>query len=399
MKCLTDQTLRALIDQEAPALEREGANRHLAECADCRARLERMSRQASETGNILSSLPPRKLTDPPQAFERFQARLASDGDMQVQRGFLKGFFSLHPLPACGALATTALIVVLVMFAPARSWTQHVLAMLRVEKVTVVPLDLKFDKNSDTQELVRKVISDEVTVTLSAGKPQFVGDASQATRMAGFPVRTFSDMKEAPKIGVVGEQSYVMKLDQGRLQAIIDSIGKADLQVPESINGQMIAVHIPKSVFLRYGNCPEKRNASKSGAEDQGKPEDQDKPSDSSGCTMFAEVPSPIVSVPPELNVPQLFQIALQAGGMSPEEAQAFSSKVDWKSTLVVPIPRRASSYSEEQVDGVTGSLITGKGLREQRPEYTLIWVKNGIIYSIHGSGGPEQARALAKGLS
>lgn len=393
MKCLTDQTLRALIDQEAPDLEREGAKRHLADCADCRARLERMSREAAETGNILASLAPRKLAEPPQAFERIQARLASDGDVQVQRGSLKGFFSLHPLPACGALATTALIVVLVMFAPARSWTQHVLAMLRVEKVTIVPLDLKFDKNSDTQELARKVISDEVTVTLSAGKPQFVGDASQATHMAGFPVRTFTDMKEAPKIGVVGEQSYIMKLDQARLQAIIDSIGKADLQVPDSINGQVIAVHIPKSVFLRYGNCPEKRNASKSGAEDQ------TKPSGSSGCTMFAEVPSPIVSVPPELNVPQLFQIALQAGGMSPEEAQAFSSKVDWKSTLVVPIPKRASSYSEEQVDGVTGSLIMGNGLREQRPEYTLIWVKNGIIYSIHGSGGPEQARALAKSLS
>lgn len=393
MKCLTDQTLRALIDQEAPDLEREGAKRHLAECADCRARLERMSRQASETGNILASLTPRKLTEPPQALERFQARLASDGDVQVRRGFLKGFFSLHPLPACGALATTALIVVMVMFAPARSWTQHVLAMLRVEKVTVVPLDLKFDKNSDTQELVRKVISDEVTVTLSAGKPQFVGDASQATHMAGFPVRTFSDMKEAPKIGVVGEQSYIMKLDQARLQAIIDSIGKADLQVPDSINGQVIAVHIPKSVFLRYGNCPEKRNASKSGAEDQSKP------SDSSGCTMFAEVPSPVVSVPPDLNIGQLFQIALQAGGMSPEEAQAFSSKVDWKSTLVVPIPRRASSYSEEQVDGVTGNLIMEKEFRGQPSEYTLIWVKNGIIYSIHGSGGPEQARALAKGLS
>lgn len=390
MKCLTDQTLRTLIDEEAPDLEREGAKRHLAECADCRARLERMSRQASETGNMLASLTPQKLTEPAPALGRFQARLASEGYVQVRRGFLKGFFSSHPFPACGALATTALIVVLVTFAPARSWTQHVLAMLRVEKVTVVPLDLKFDKNSDTQELVRKVISDEVTVTLSAGKPQFVGDASQATQMAGFPVRTFSDMKEAPKIGVVGEQSYIMKLDQARLQAIIDSIGKADLQVPDSINGQVIAVHIPKSVFLRYGNCPEKRNASKPGAEDQSKL------SDSSGCTMFAEVPSPIVSVPPELNVPQLFQIALQAGGMSPEEAQAFSAKVDWKSTLVVPIPRRASSYSEEQVDGVTGNLIMGTG---QRPEYTLIWVKNGIIYSIHGSGGPEQARALAKTLS
>jgi hypothetical protein len=384
MKCLTDQALRALIDQEAPEPEREVAGRHLKQCADCRARLERMSHESLAPGNV---------TEPPRAFERFQARLASEGDVSVQRSFLRGFFAAHPLPAWGTLATTALILVLVTFAPARSWTQRVLAMLRVEKVTVVPLDLKFDRNSDTQALIRKVISDEVTVTISAGKPQFVADASQATQMAGFPVRTFTDMKEAPKIGVVGEQAYIMKLDQSRLQAVVDSIGKSDLQVPKSVDGQEIAVHVPKSVFLRYGNCPDKRKGSKPGAEDQSTK------SGSEGCIMFAEVPSPIVSVPPELKVGQLFQVALQAGGMSPEEAQTFCSKVDWKSTLVVPIPRGASSYSEEPVDGVKGSLITGKGFRGRSHEFTLIWVKNGIIYSIHGSGGPEEARALARTLS
>ena len=393
MKCLTDQTLRALIDQEVAQPEREDAVRHLKQCAGCSARLERMSRESAEAGSALESLAPGRLTEPLQAFNRFQARLASEGDVQVRPSFLRGFFSLHPLPAWGGVATMALIIVLVTFAPARSWTQRVLSMLRVERVTVVPLDLKFEKNSDTQALVRKVISSDVTVTLSAGKPRLVTDASHATQLAGFPVRTLTDMKEAPKIGVVGEQAYIMKLDQSRLQAIIDSLGKSDVQVPKSVDGQEIAVHVPKSVFLRYGNCPEKRAGSKPGVEDSSPV------AGSAGCVMFAEVPSPIVSVPPELNVEQLFQIALQAGGMNPQAARTFCSKVDWKSTLVVPIPRQASSYSEEQVDGVTGNLIMGKGFRGHPPEYTLIWVKNGIIYSIHGSGGPDQAKALAKALS
>ena len=393
MNCLTDEILRALIDQEATESEREHAGQHLKKCADCRTRMERMSRENLELGNALESLAPQKTMEPPQAFERFHTRLASEGDVPVRHSFLRGFFSVHPLPAWGTLATTALIVVLVTFAPARSWTQRVLAMLRVEKVTVVPVDLNFTKNSDTQAIIRKVISDQVTVTLSAGKPQFVADASQASQMAGFPVRTFTDMKETPKIGVVGEQAYIMKLDQGRLQSIINSIGKSDVHVPESVNGQEIAVHVPKSVFLRYGNCPDKRPGSKSAAENQSVP------SGGAGCVMFAEVPSPIVSVPPELNVGQLFQIALQAAGMSPEEAQTFCSKVDWKSTLVVPIPRQASSYLEKQVDGVQGNLIMGKGRRGQPPEYTLIWVKSGIIYSIHGSGGAEEALALAGSLS
>jgi hypothetical protein len=393
MNCLTDQTLRALIDYEATEQVTKDAGRHLNECADCRARMERMARESEEAKRALESLAPQKMTEPAQAFQKFRARLAAEADLPARRGFLSGFFSMHPFPAWGAVTTTALILVLLTFAPARSWTQRVLAMLRVEKVTVVPLDLKFDTNSDTQALIRKVISDEVTVTMSAGKPHFVADASQATQMAGFPVRTFADMKEAPKIGVVGEQAYIMKLDQSRLQSIINSIGKSGLQVPESVNGQEIVVHVPKSVFLRYGNCPDKHAGPKPGAEEQSVP------SGGAGCTVFAEVPSPTVSVPPELNVQQLFQITPQVGGMSPEEAQAFSSKVDWKSTLVVPIPRSASSYSEEQVDGVTGNLILNKGRRGQGLEYTLIWVKKGIIYSIHGSGGPDQAKALAKALS
>jgi anti-sigma factor RsiW len=393
MKCLNDQVLRALIDREVPGPEREAASRHVEQCGDCRARLEQMSRATAETAKALASLAPKKTVEAPQAFDRFQARLASDGDVPVRSGFLRGFFSGHPLPAWGGVATVALIIVLVTFAPAQSWTQRVLAMLRVERVTIVPLDLKFDKNSDTQALVRKVISNDVTVTLSAGKPQFVPDASRATQMAGFPVRTLGGMEEAPKIGVVGEQSYIMKLDQSRLQAIIDSLGKSDVQVPKSVDGQEIAVHVPKSVFLRYGNCPEKHAGKKPGAQDPGPA------TGSAGCIMFAEVPSPIVSVPPELNVEQLLQVALQAGGMSPEEARTFSSKVDWKSTLVVPIPRRASSYSEEPVDGVTGKLIMSKGFHGHSQEYTLIWVKDGIVYSIHGSGGPDKAKALAKALS
>lgn len=393
MKCLSDETLRALIDQEATERERADADQHLKLCTECRARVERMARESEEVGRVLASLAPRETIDPQESFEHFQSRLDSEGDVPVRHGFLADFFSTHPLPAWGTLAMAALVIVLLTFAPARSWTQRVLMMLRVEKVTVVPVDLNVNPSRDTRALVQQVISNDVTVTLSAGKPQFVTEASQASQMAGFPVRTFTDLSETPRIGVVGEQGYIMKLDQSRLQAILNSLGQTNLQVPASVNGQTIAVHIPKSAFLRYGNCPDRHAGPKAGAQNQSPP------SSSAGCVMLSEVPSPIVSVPPDLNVSQLFEIALQAAGMSPQQAQNFCATVDWKSTLVVPIPRQASSYLEEQVDGVQGDLIMGHSYHGRPPEYTLIWVKKGIIYSIHGYGEPDQALALADALS
>jgi len=393
MKCLSNETLRALIDQEATERERTDADRHLKLCAECRTRMKQMSRESEEVEHALTSLAPRETIDPVKSFERFQSRLDSEGDVPARRSFLTGFFSAHPLPAWGTLAMAALVIFLVTFAPARSWTQRVLMMLRVEKVTVVPVDLNVNPSRDTRALVQQVISNDVTVTLSAGKPQSVTEASQASQLAGFPVRTFTNLRETPQIGVVGEQGYIMKLDQGRLQAILNSLGQTNLEIPASVNGQTIAVHIPKSAFLRYGNCPDYRAGSKAGAQNQ------NTPSSATGCIMLSEVPSPIVSVPPDLNVSQLFEIALQAAGMTPQQAQNFCATVDWKSTLVVPIPRQASSYLEEQVDGVQGNLIMGRSYRGRPPEYTLIWVKNEIIYSIHGYGQPDQALALADALS
>ena len=78
--------------------------------------------------------------------------------------------------------------------------------------------------------------------------------------------------------------------------------------------------------------------------------------------------------------------------MSREEAAAFTATVDWTSTLVIPVPRRASTYEDVSVDGVTGKLI--QRVTDYAPEYALIWVKDGIVYAV--SGGPRPA--LKRGL-
>lgn len=401
MSCLSDEVLRAKLDNELSEAERQSAGEHLATCAACRKRLDAIS-HASDT--VAQSL--RELTPPAagqdngldRAFSKFQARLDLEGSPKLRNPAIN-IFVRHPMPAWGGAAIAALVIIMAAFAPARSLGQRVLAMLRVEKVTVVPVDFNVSPGPDTQALIRQVISSDITVTLSPGKPQSVASASQASTLAGFQVRVSANGlggQGAPQIGVVGEQAYSMTLDQSRLQSILDSFGRSDLQLPASINGQMIAVHIPKSAIVRYGNCNWKRSGSPAASGQQ--PMQQSTPTSGAGCIMMMEAPSPIVSVPPDLNVNQLFQIALEAAGMSAEQAQAFCQTVDWKSTLVVPIPSRASSYVQEQVDGVEGDLIVGPSHNGRPAEFELIWVKNGIIYSIHGFGDSNQALALAGSL-
>ena len=89
-----------------------------------------------------------------------------------------------------------------------------------------------------------------------------------------------------------------------------------------------------------------------------------------------------------LDIAKLAQIGLEFTGMTAEEAAQFTSTVDWTSTLLVPIPKNAASYQQVPVDGVTGALIERP--TDDAPQFALLWVKDGIIYTIGGLGDNSQ---------
>lgn len=391
MKCLSDSLIRARIDEELTREERLEADRHLGSCDACRARLESLAAEAQHIERALSALAPGDAgqKDPRAAFAAFRAK--HEGMESSQRlGALSRLFAAHPLPAWGGAAIAGLIVVMIAFAPARSLGQRVLAMLRVERVAVVPVSLSAMPGRNSMETVSRLLSDQVMVTLSPGKPQTATTPSQAAQLAGFHVRTLTGQSQPPRIAVEGERAFVMTLNRGRLQQVLSALGRPDLQLPASIDGSTIAVHIPKSVFVEYGNCP--RHTVHAGPQ-------QAPVADATGCTRLGEVPSPVVSVPPGLDINQLAEVALEAAGMTPEEAEAFCQTIDWTSTLVVPIPSGATTSMQVSVDGAEGTLITGHPHNGRPAQYDLLWVKNGIIYSIWGYGNAESALGLAGSLS
>jgi hypothetical protein len=103
-----------------------------------------------------------------------------------------------------------------------------------------------------------------------------------------------------------------------------------------------------------------------------------------------------VNYPADLNLQQLAETALQLAGMNPVQARQFCQTVDWKSTLVLPIPPMVRSTETVSVNGVQGTLLHFPG--HDRPSYALIWVDGGIIYSLIGWGDPSSAVQLASSL-
>ena len=231
----------------------------------------------------------------------------------------------------------------------------------------------------------------MNVTHEPGQPVTAADAAEASQLAGFSVRLLSAASGDPVITVQDGPSFEVIISRQRTQAFLDEAGRGDLVLPASIDGAKISVAIPTEATVAYGNCPKDEPDAEAAAGSQ----------DFAGlrsCVLLAQVPSPTVNTPPDLDVEALAELGLQFTGMTAEEAHAYSQSVDWTTTLVIPMPRNASTTREVAVDGGTGTLLT-RGADDGVPQrYMLVWVKNGIINALSGFGTATDAQSLANSI-
>jgi hypothetical protein len=384
MSCLTEEILRTHIDGELSAGEASTVQQHLSSCHACRDRFTAMAAQAEQMRQKLQALTPEPAelrTDAALAYARYRQQYGAESDDSAPGK--NRLFPIWKRPVWSGAAAACALVLLLSFAPGRTWAQKFLAMLRVQKLAVVPVDFSTIASGNTAgngKLIAQLISDNVVVTMDPGKPVTASSLDAAREMAGFNLRTLDALGSPQQISVSGEGAFHMTLDRDRIQAVLDGAGRSDIQIPASVDGSTVAVHAPKLVRLLYGACAGK-----------------DVPA-SASCVEFSQVPSPTVSVPPSLDISVLAEAGLQVAGMSAAEAHAFCQTVDWSSTLVIPIPQNGSSYRTVPIDGVNGTLIEAAPHGNFIGGYALIWVKNGVVYSLSGKGQPDKALSAAASL-
>lgn len=384
MNCFPEGELRAYRDGELDSATRAKVEEHMAKCTQCRARLEEISAVAGRVEQRLLSLDGAPV-DPHTALARFQAR---HGAEEAHAPFLAHLFARRWRPAWVTAIAALFLLLGLAFPLGRSLAQRFLATLRVEKVRPVRLDFSsLDQNRPLQDLLAKMISDNTVVTVDE-KSQSAATVAEASQLAGFNIHLPSALAETPQFTVEGRHAFHLTIDRSRLQDIFDQSGRPDLLLPATLDGAVVSVQIPRAARVQYGDCThQNRNEDRAGPN----------AAPSGNCTVLVEAPSPEVSVPGDLNLQQLAEIGLQLAGMNATQAREFCQSIDWKSTLVLPIPRFVDSYSTVDVDGAQGTLISQVGRRNGKG-YLLIWIKNGIIYSLVGHGEASTAVALANSL-
>lgn len=378
-KHLTEGELRAALDNELD----EAWSGHLRACGACQTQLDKLKQAHLRTAKRLSFLSVEAGAMP--SARSAWVRFTQDYIIKKETSIMKKLFAF-PVIRFGAIAVLTLALLLAI-PSTRALAGEFLNLFRVQQVTVLTIDpanlesLTGNETLGTQ--LSELVSSSTVVTDEPGEPVEVTSGEEASGLAGFTAR-LPEGQTASGMYVSESAAFTMTLDREKTQALIDAAGRQDLVLPDGIDGAEIFVNIPAAVSTSFGTCPEPdaENTEIRFGMREANPD----------CIIFGQMTSPVVNVPEGVDMAQLAQIALEFSGMSSEEAAAFADSVDWATTLVIPIPRGTSTYSEVSVDGVTGTLIQSDN--EYTSGYVLMWIKDGILYSVSGSGSDTSAAFL-----
>lgn len=276
-----------------------------------------------------------------------------------------------------AAGLTVAVAVLGFTVPAvRVSAQAFLDLFRVRNFAAVPVDpARLERLKDERLDPASVLAGgRPEVLQEPSAPRAVATVAEASALAGFPVRTPSSPAgvTADSITVIGAGAVRFAVDGARLQRVFELLDLRDLEVPAGLAGQAITVRTSPTVrqLLHRGQR----------------------------SVALIQARSPEVELPAGLDLARLGEIGLRVAGLDAGEARRFARSVDWHSTLVVPVPLDAASFTTVSVHGHQALLVRSGGRRPdgepgaRRADRLLLWSDGDMVYAL--AGGPDEVELV-----
>ena len=318
--------------------------------------------------------------EPDPGFARsLRERLRSTEDEAPARRF-------RLAPALATAAGIAVVVLLFTMPAMRVAAQNVLDLFRVRSFEGIEVDpARLDQLRSLHDQIGQdpstMVLDQQEVLKEPGKPIDYPSVDLAGNAAGLPGLKqprgpLPNGMRFTKATVQGEGAARMTLRADKLKKVLELLGITDVQVPSYLDGQKVTIHMPPIVTQEYEN----------------------------GTTHLAlvESHSPEVALPPGADMKQLGEIGLRVLGLDADEARRVAAGIDWKSTLVVPVPTSAESFRQVEVNGQKGLFIrcempdsTGK---RHRSGAVILWTEGDRVLGMQSNLPGEDMLDVAQSL-
>ncbi|HEU4618795.1 MAG TPA: hypothetical protein VFV10_12205 [Gammaproteobacteria bacterium] len=276
-----------------------------------------------------------------------------------------------------ALAASVLLVAsVVVFPSVRAGAQAFLDLFRVVNFAAVSFDPANLQALDASGLdFPRMLGEQIEVLEQGGDPVSFATPEEAGAAVGLtvelPAFVPADL-ERTAVAAVGGTAIRFTASTAKLQAVLDTLGISDLSVPAGLDGQVATVRVPPIVRLKYGT----------GAR----------------SVEILQGRTPEVSFPAGVDLAALAEIGLRILGLGRAEAYRFAQNIDWRSTLIVPVPT-SGTFRQVDVQGHGALLITAAGDASSGGRFSqLLWSTGDRVFAMIGTLRPEEMMAIAESV-
>jgi hypothetical protein len=276
------------------------------------------------------------------------------------------------LQAVACAASLLLAVGLVTLPSVRAAAETFLDLFRVVNFVAVPVATERVAALQRGLDLPRMLGEQVHMVQAAGAPQSVATAQQAGTLSGITVHLPSWLPDGltlQGIEVLGEQRWTVAASGQKLQQVLDTLSITDLTVPPGLDGQTATIHVYPSVRVSY--------------------------STQAAHVLFIQARQPEAVLPPGTDLPLLAEIGLRVLGFEPNEARRFANSIDWRTTLLVPVPASVANFHEVDLGAGTGLLIETAATAGPR-QSQLLWSAGGSVFALIGDVRPEELFEMAR---
>lgn len=399
--CYDQGILRAYLDETLPDAERIAVGVHLGQCTACTCSLHSLRAIHERIDHLLAA----PTVEPQAALARFRQRVGATQESTAsaaaqplvvsssdavratppERGAPQRSQPMKAVSRAGSgprrllatvVATLVVALSLLAFPPVRAAADQLLQVFRVQSVVFVPVsqermeqlrDLNFDKDTLFVSAPRRIGD--------ASDPRTVASAEEASSAVGFVVEqpsNFPATVSSSEFAVMDEQVVEAQVNVESARQLLTLMGVDDVTLPDALGESPIRATMAPAVAIRYALTDDAGTAA---------------------TLNLVQGRSPEVTLPDGVDLAQLGKAALRLLGMEAAQAEALSSRIDWSSTLLFPIPADIRDVRQVTINGDPGMLV-GAGSHRGR-HAVLYWQRGDRFFVLEGSNGIDEMALVA----
>jgi hypothetical protein len=357
--------LRAALDNAA-STHSQTALSHAQTCPSCNDRLVQIGSNARFARDAFARLGPVEASAVPSAEPIVQLEERPQPRARLER-------LRHGVRwAAAAAAAIAVMAFAVVTPHGQAATAQFLAQFRGQRLAVVSID-----PSQARLQLPELSNFAIVKGDARRRPETVSSVADASARAGFQVKAPAastlpaSVQNTPRTSVVRGQDLRFSFDAARAAEYFKSINRADLRLPDRINGTTLIVEVPAVVMLEYASTS------------------------SNGLGLIvAQAGELSASTEGTASLEEIREYLLGMPSLSESTVKQLRAIGDWRTTLPIPVPTDQIQWQTTTVNGAPGYLFVNKGV----PGSALLWNVSGRTYGVLGDVSQPELQRVADAL-